>query len=172
MQRQIHHGLKYKLEADQRHIWIQVMTKDGVRNIRLNSENDQVLILPQVPEWIPALNTSLKPDDQTGVDLEQEDTRERNETGKKGCGCKNKKKPVEKSVPAPPKTSMIDKVKGAFKLASAELGVDDVSLEVLQTRRDACNSCELNDFGRCKSCGCYLWAKTRLKKEKCPIGEW
>ncbi len=64
MQRQINHGLKYKLEADQRHIWIQIMTKDGMRNIRLNSENDQVLLLPQVPEWIPALNTHLKPDDQ------------------------------------------------------------------------------------------------------------
>lgn len=172
MYRQINHGLKYKLEADQRFIWIQILTKDGMRNIRLNSENDQVLILPEIPEWIPALNTHLKPDDQTGVNMETPETREQIKSGKKGCGCKKKKDKEEKLPPPPPKTSMIDKVKGAVKLATAELGIDDVSLEVLQTRRDTCQSCDLNDFGRCMSCGCYLWAKTRLKKESCPIGKW
>ncbi len=100
MYRQINNGLKYKLEADQRFIWIQILTKDGMRNIRLNSENDQVLILPEVPEWIPVLNTHLKPDDQTGVNMETPETRDQNATDKKGCGCK-KKKDKEKKLPPP-----------------------------------------------------------------------
>ena len=149
------------------------MTKDGMKNIRLNSENDQALILPNIPDWIPELNPEVRPDDQTGINKSapKDRTSENQVPKKKGCGCKNKKKNAE-AAPPPPKTSMLDKVKGAVKLASAELGIDDVSLDVLNNRRDECSKCDLNDFGRCLSCGCYLWAKTRLKKEKCPIGKW
>ena len=93
MYRKLNHGLKYKLEADERHIWIQVMTKDGMKNIRLNSENDQALILPSVPKWIPELNANLRPDDQTGVDMSRPEAPKPDTEApkKKGCGCKNKK---------------------------------------------------------------------------------
>lgn len=65
------------------------------------------------------------------------------------------------------------KVKGAIKLARAELGVrvtKDVSL--VQMRRKACESCDRWEHGRCLECSCYTWAKSVIPSEKCPLGKW
>ena len=50
--------------------------------------------------------------------------------------------------------------------------------KTLETRMEACRSCEFWDAkaiggtGRCMKCGCSTWAKLRMATEKCPIGKW
>jgi hypothetical protein len=63
-------------------------------------------------------------------------------------------------------------VAGAFKLAKAELGIGVTNDEVTAARRIVCESCDQWDHGRCRSCGCYTWSKTRLTHERCPLGKW
>ena len=64
-------------------------------------------------------------------------------------------------------------LKGAVKLAASELELVQIAKSsVIAARRAACESCDQWDHGRCKSCGCYTYAKTRLRSEKCPIGKW
>jgi len=42
-----------------------------------------------------------------------------------------------------------------------------------QARMDICNTCPFKgDDQRCGKCGCFLPAKTRVKKSSCPIGRW
>lgn len=44
-----------------------------------------------------------------------------------------------------------------------------------QARRlEICRGCEFFDAprGKCKKCGCWTLAKTRLASQKCPIGKW
>lgn len=72
------------------------------------------------------------------------------------------------------------KIKGAVKLARAEIGLRVLTPDVTLERRRACESCESWDHGRCtavnpqtgKPCGCYTWAKTRIPSETCPLGRW
>ena len=71
-----------------------------------------------------------------------------------GCGGK-------KSIP-----------KGIIGLAKAEFGIDKASEEVIAERKAICMSCALNDIGRCSKCNCYLYAKIRIRKEKCPEHKW
>jgi hypothetical protein len=63
-------------------------------------------------------------------------------------------------------------VKGAGKLLQSELGIFQAEEDVIQARRKMCMECPEFDFGLCKQCGCYLYAKTRLKKERCPLNKW
>ena len=142
-----------------KHVYFQVLTHKGQRTIiRCNPDTSSAKVVYDLPEGVQQLEVR----DETPPPPPPTETPK----PKKSCNCKNKK------VAPPPKTSLVEKAKGAVKLAKAELGVDDVSLDVLQARREACSSCEHNDFGRCSDCGCYLWAKTKLKSEKCPIGKW
>ena len=142
-----------------KHVYFQVLTHKGQRTIiRCNPDTSSAKVVYDLPDEIKPLEVkSEAPEPQPQTPPVK---------AKKDCGCKNKK------VKPTPKTSLVEKAKGAVKLAKAELGVDDVSLDVLQTRREICSSCEHNDFGRCSDCGCYLWAKTKLKSEKCPVGKW
>lgn len=41
-------------------------------------------------------------------------------------------------------------------------------------RQSVCNSCEHLDknFNRCKVCGCFMWAKTRVVTMNCPLDKW
>ncbi|MBA7630060.1 hypothetical protein ES703_37568 [subsurface metagenome] len=72
----------------------------------------------------------------------------------KGCGGK-------KDIP-----------KGIIGLAKAEFGIDRASEELIAERKAVCMSCDLNDIGRCFKCNCYLYAKIRIRKEKCPENKW
>jgi len=76
----------------------------------------------------------------------------------------------------PPKISTRQRITGAAKLVKAELTrKNTIAIEVVQARQAQCESCtEHYDFGRClhAECGCYLWAKTRQKQSRCPIGRW
>lgn len=64
-------------------------------------------------------------------------------------------------------------VVGAGKLARAEVGLNVLKDEAtIAERRAACESCDRWEHGRCLECGCYTWAKTKLKAEKCPLGKW
>jgi len=72
----------------------------------------------------------------------------------KGCGDK-------KNIP-----------KGIVGLAKAEFGFDRASEELITDRKAICMSCDLNDIGRCFKCNCYLYAKIRIRKEKCPENKW
>ena len=70
------------------------------------------------------------------------------------------------------KTTATKAAKGAVKLVAAELGIGLASTDVIEARRRTCEGCPEWDHGKCLSCGCYTWAKTRLAKETCPIGNW
>ena len=72
----------------------------------------------------------------------------------KGCGGK-------KNIP-----------RGIIGLAKAEFGFDKASEALIAERKAVCMSCDLNDIGRCSECNCYLYAKIRIKKEKCPENKW
>ena len=41
-------------------------------------------------------------------------------------------------------------------------------------RQSVCDSCEHLDkkFNRCKICGCFMWAKTRVLSMNCPLDKW
>lgn len=49
-----------------------------------------------------------------------------------------------------------------------------VTEEVYVTRMSLCNVCEFfrKDDKRCTQCGCFMEAKTRLKKTYCPVHKW
>ena len=46
----------------------------------------------------------------------------------------------------------------------------------VKARQRICESCPIYDFGICNKdkggCGCVLYAKIRVEKEKCPKGKW
>lgn len=65
------------------------------------------------------------------------------------------------------------KVAGIVKLARSEWNIGVVSLpQLIADRRKACEACDRWEHGRCLECKCFTWAKTRLPKEKCPLGRW
>jgi len=72
----------------------------------------------------------------------------------KGCGGKRK-------IP-----------KGIIGLAKAEFGINKASEDLIAERKAICMRCEHNDIGRCERCNCYLYAKIRIKGEKCPENKW
>jgi hypothetical protein len=61
-------------------------------------------------------------------------------------------------------------VKYATKISKRTSG-DHVKL-----RQKVCESCPIYDFGLCSKsfggCGCTLYYKIRVEKEKCPKGKW
>ena len=61
---------------------------------------------------------------------------------------------------------------GAIKLAQSELGIRLAPPEKVKERRAICEACDQWDHGRCRSCGCFTYAKTRLSSEGCPISKW
>lgn len=66
-------------------------------------------------------------------------------------------------------STVFQNLKGFFKIILAVFtGDEDLGKE----RMKICNSCELRDGQFCEVCGCWLVAKTTLKKEHCPIGRW
>lgn len=67
----------------------------------------------------------------------------------------------------------IDFIKGAVKLAKAELSIDKASADTIELRKKMCIPCDQNDIGCCIACGgCYIHAKIRLRREFCPDGKW
>lgn len=70
------------------------------------------------------------------------------------------------------KTPVSRMARGAVKLAKAELGIGLADAQEVADRRIICEGCEHWDHGKCRECGCYTWAKTRLTKERCPVGSW
>lgn len=63
-------------------------------------------------------------------------------------------------------------IKGMIGLAKSELGLGRADAEAVASRQAVCQACPENDLGRCRACGCYLWAKVRLKRESCPKRKW
>lgn len=45
---------------------------------------------------------------------------------------------------------------------------------IVNERMSICNGCPefVTNTSQCKQCGCFMSAKTRLKKSSCPIGKW
>jgi hypothetical protein len=68
--------------------------------------------------------------------------------------------------------SCCNKIKGAIKLAQSELGVGISPPDLTAERRKICEGCPEWEHGKCRVCGCYTFAKTRLTKETCPLGKW
>jgi hypothetical protein len=46
--------------------------------------------------------------------------------------------------------------------------------DVAESRMDICKQCDFlnKTLIACKKCGCFMIAKTRLEKARCPIGKW
>lgn len=46
--------------------------------------------------------------------------------------------------------------------------------EVAQERMEICRGCPflIQATTQCKECGCFMFAKTKLKAAKCPVGKW
>jgi hypothetical protein len=44
--------------------------------------------------------------------------------------------------------------------------------DIITKRAEICDRCDKKQFIICGECGCVIWAKIRLKKEKCPLGKW
>lgn len=55
-------------------------------------------------------------------------------------------------------------VEGAVALATTEEA---------EARMAICKACPLlRPMNRCKECGCFMDAKTKLKNVSCPLGKW
>lgn len=78
-----------------------------------------------------------------------------------GCNCGKEKT-----------TSFAGMAAGAMKLAKSELGIGVVGEDVIASRREVCEGCDRWNHGKCVECGCYTYAKTRLTRERCPLGLW
>lgn len=60
-------------------------------------------------------------------------------------------------------------IEGWSNLLIRDPEVEKFALE----RAEKCANCDAaNDKNFCAICGCYIPAKVRSKKEKCPNGEW
>ena len=70
------------------------------------------------------------------------------------------------------RTPIASAISGAVKIAKAELGIGRIRDEVVAERRAICEGCERWDHGRCTECGCFTYAKTKLRSEACPLGKW
>jgi hypothetical protein len=47
-----------------------------------------------------------------------------------------------------------------------------VTDEIKEERLKICLTCDKNDAGRCRACGCYLEMKTKFASSYCPIMKW
>ena len=73
---------------------------------------------------------------------------------------------IKRRIEAGPLQMAKSLVKSAGDLATG--GTTDPT-----ARMEICNSCPFKgDDNRCGKCGCFLPAKTRVKKSTCPIGKW
>ncbi len=76
---------------------------------------------------------------------------------------------------------------GAVALAKVAVGADAAPEALIAVRRDICRQCAqatrnsdprfaahagLTTLSRCRACGCFVAAKTRLTAERCPLGRW
>lgn len=68
-----------------------------------------------------------------------------------------------------------DIVEGFTNLLKSKLLISESDIdELAEKRMSVCNSCEFKKVvtNRCRACGCYLPAKTRVLKQKCPKNKW
>ena len=73
---------------------------------------------------------------------------------------------IKRQVEASPLKMALSLAKTATDLAAG--GTTDPT-----ARMEICKSCPfMGDDKRCGKCGCFLPAKTRVKKASCPIGRW
>jgi len=79
-----------------------------------------------------------------------------------GCNC-------NKTTERPSLAAMAT---GAVKLAKSEMGIGVAEEDLIASRRKHCEGCDRWNHGKCLECGCYTYAKTRLTREKCPLGYW
>lgn len=67
--------------------------------------------------------------------------------------------------------SFVNKLKEKLSTITHTLDIADDS--VIEHRMSTCNSCEhFTQLRRCKQCGCFMDAKTKLAIAKCPINKW
>ncbi len=68
-------------------------------------------------------------------------------------------------------------LKGAASIAKAATGIGLASPETIAARRLTCESCPeatsgVRPLSRCRKCHCSIIWKTRLARQKCPLGKW
>lgn len=70
--------------------------------------------------------------------------------------------------------NLVDKLESIRQKAIDEgkkfLTTDDI----VEYRLGICKSCNFyfSPTGQCKKCGCFLSAKIRLARQRCPVGKW
>jgi hypothetical protein len=58
----------------------------------------------------------------------------------------------------------LDSTKRIFEIVDSHIAIERISI---------CNSCEhLTGLRRCRMCGCFVDAKTKLADSNCPIKKW
>lgn len=91
-------------------------------------------------------------------------------------------KTIEKPLPQIPlgidRRSIQQLASGAWGLIKQTIGIDRTPLHIQPIRQSICENCPSGfyDFGVCVSerggCGCFLDAKIRIAKERCPEEHW
>jgi hypothetical protein len=71
-------------------------------------------------------------------------------------------------------TQIGNAAQAATRVVSASFTGNQVkaSAEVVEQRKEICNSCEFLNNDKCSKCGCRYKLKIQLATEKCPVSKW
>jgi hypothetical protein len=62
--------------------------------------------------------------------------------------------------------------RGIVGLLKWILHIDRASKLIIMNRRGYCETCHYRDGDVCEVCGCFLFPKTSIASEHCPLGVW
>ena len=63
-------------------------------------------------------------------------------------------------------------MRGAIGMAKAYLRICPADRATAEERYAICQTCQNNDLGQCRRCGCFVAAKIRDLSQFCPEGRW
>lgn len=67
-------------------------------------------------------------------------------------------------------------IKGAGGVARSICNIGVLPIDVINKRRDTCNTCEFNNkngiASQCIKCNCLIVLKVKLTRESCPENKW
>lgn len=66
----------------------------------------------------------------------------------------------------------MDYLHGIAGLLKSTFNIDTVEHKKQLDRLTICFGCDQRNNARCRKCGCFLKAKTKLLAERCPLDKW